>query len=61
MGPSGSGKVDLLAVLGLLDKANGAIPASGEDISNMDDNQFAILRNRFFGFVFQTFNRSAKS
>jgi macrolide transport system ATP-binding/permease protein len=57
MGPSGSGKSTLLAVLGLLDKAEkGSYTLLGKDISGMDDNQYASLRNRFFGFVFQTFN-----
>jgi macrolide transport system ATP-binding/permease protein len=61
MGPSGSGKSTLLAILGLLDKSEkGKYLLLGKDISGMDDNQFASLRNRFFGFVFQTFNLLAK-
>jgi macrolide transport system ATP-binding/permease protein len=57
MGPSGSGKSTLLAVLGLLDKAEkGTFMLLGKDISSMDENHYASLRNRFFGFVFQTFN-----
>jgi macrolide transport system ATP-binding/permease protein len=57
MGPSGSGKSTLLAVLGLLDKAEkGKFFLLNDDISGMDENKYASLRNRFFGFVFQTFN-----
>lgn len=57
MGPSGSGKSTLLAILGLLDKADkGEYWLLGKNISNMKENDYARLRNRFFGFVFQTFN-----
>jgi macrolide transport system ATP-binding/permease protein len=57
MGPSGSGKSTLLAVLGLLDKADkGEYRLLDKNISNMKESDYARLRNRFFGFVFQTFN-----
>lgn len=57
MGPSGSGKSTLLAVLGLLDKADsGAYHLLDQDLSQQQESDYAILRNRFFGFVFQTFN-----
>jgi macrolide transport system ATP-binding/permease protein len=57
MGPSGSGKSTLLAILGLLDKADsGEYLLLGKDISRSTDNEYARLRNHFFGFVFQMFN-----
>ncbi|MEA3494359.1 MAG: ABC transporter permease [Candidatus Margulisiibacteriota bacterium] len=57
MGPSGSGKSTLLAILGLLDKTDkGEYWLLDKDISNMKESNYARLRNRFFGFVFQTFN-----
>jgi macrolide transport system ATP-binding/permease protein len=57
MGPSGSGKSTLLAILGLLDKADsGEYKLLDKDISRLSDNQYARLRNHFFGFVFQMFN-----
>ncbi|MFH1684295.1 MAG: ABC transporter permease [Candidatus Margulisiibacteriota bacterium] len=57
MGPSGSGKSTLLAILGLLDKADaGEYCLLGKNISNLLESDYARLRNRFFGFVFQTFN-----
>ena len=56
-GPSGSGKSTLMAVLGLLDKADqGEYLLLGKKISDLNESHFARLRNRFFGFVFQTFN-----
>lgn len=57
MGPSGSGKSTLLAILGLLDKADsGEYKLLDRDISRLNDNEYARLRNHFFGFVFQMFN-----
>jgi macrolide transport system ATP-binding/permease protein len=57
MGPSGSGKSTLLAILGLLDKLDkGEYWLLDKNISNMKESDYARLRNRFFGFVFQTFN-----
>ena len=57
MGPSGSGKSTLLAILGLLDKADsGEYLLLNKDISRLTDNEYARLRNHFFGFVFQMFN-----
>lgn len=57
MGPSGSGKSTLLAILGLLDKSDkGEYWLLDKNISNMKESDYARLRNRFFGFVFQTFN-----
>ena len=56
-GASGSGKSTLLAILGLLDKADaGTYKLLGRDITGLTDNEYANLRNQFFGFVFQMFN-----
>jgi len=61
MGPSGSGKSTLLAVLGLLDKTDsGQYVLLGKDITNFTEKEYSSLRNRFFGFIFQTFNLLAK-
>ena len=62
MGPSGSGKSTLMNIIGALD-----IPTSGSyllediDISRLNDNQLAEIRNKKIGFVFQTFNLLSKS
>jgi putative ABC transport system ATP-binding protein len=57
MGPSGSGKSTLMNLLGCLDTAtNGNYVLNGTDVSKMDDNQLADVRNMEIGFVFQTFN-----
>lgn len=57
MGPSGSGKSTLMNILGCLDSpSRGAYYLNGQDVSNMDDDQLADVRNREIGFIFQTFN-----
>ena len=57
MGPSGSGKSTLMNLLGLLDTATaGTYYLEGEEVSTLDKNQLAGLRNRKLGFVFQAFN-----
>ncbi|MCF8380951.1 MAG: ABC transporter ATP-binding protein [Bacteroidales bacterium] len=57
MGPSGSGKSTLMNLLGCLDTTtNGRYILNGTDVSKMDDNQLADVRNSEIGFVFQTFN-----
>jgi len=56
-GPSGSGKSTLLNLLGCLDlPTSGRILLHDQDISTMGDREQAALRNRFIGFVFQSFN-----
>jgi putative ABC transport system ATP-binding protein len=57
MGPSGSGKSTLLNMIGALDKpTSGKVYIKGVDLSTLNDNQLADLRNREIGFVFQFFN-----
>lgn len=57
MGPSGSGKSTLMNLLGCLDTPTaGSYTLAGRDVSRMDDNDLAAVRNKEIGFVFQTFN-----
>ena len=57
MGPSGSGKSTLMNLIGCLDTpSKGAYFLSGQEVSKMNDQQLAEVRNREIGFVFQTFN-----
>jgi len=56
-GPSGSGKTTLLNLIGCLDKpTSGNIEIAGQDVSHLDGNQLADIRNQRLGFIFQTFN-----
>ncbi len=57
MGQSGSGKSTLMNLLGLLDRPSGGkYLLHGEDVSELNDNRLAYLRNREIGFVFQSYN-----
>jgi putative ABC transport system ATP-binding protein len=57
MGSSGSGKSTLLNIVGLLDGHDkGEYYLNGQLIENLDEKKAAILRNKFLGFVFQSFN-----
>jgi putative ABC transport system ATP-binding protein len=56
MGKSGSGKSTLLQLIGGLDKpTDGEVVVDGNNLSKLSDAELARLRNRFFGFVFQSF------
>jgi ABC-type antimicrobial peptide transport system, ATPase component len=57
MGPSGSGKSTLMNILGCLDRpSSGGYWLVGEEVSQLDRNALARMRNRTLGFVFQSFN-----
>ena len=57
MGPSGSGKSTLMNILGCLDTpTKGMYVLNGTDVSKMEDDRLAEIRNKEIGFVFQTFN-----
>lgn len=57
MGPSGSGKSTLMNIIGCLDRPTaGKYLLDGEEVSRLNKNQLAIIRNKKIGFVFQNFN-----
>ncbi|WP_457614049.1 ABC transporter ATP-binding protein [Methanopyrus sp.] len=57
VGPSGSGKSTLLHIMGALDTpTSGRVEISGKDMTNMNDEELAEIRNKYVGFVFQQYN-----
>ena len=57
MGPSGSGKSTLMNILGCLDRPSvGSYKLDGKEVANLSDDELAVTRNKYIGFVFQNFN-----
>jgi len=62
MGASGSGKSTLMNILGCLDTpTDGEYSLNNKDVSKLDDNRLAEIRNKEIGFIFQTFNLLPRS
>ena len=57
IGPSGSGKSTLMNIIGCLDSpTSGAYSLAGEEVAGLTKDRLAEIRNRYIGFIFQTFN-----
>ena len=62
MGPSGSGKSTLMNIIGCLDRpTEGKYFLAGEDVSNLNKTELAIVRNERIGFIFQSYNLLAQT